>query len=284
VRRLSLRQRLGACALALIAAGLLTLDLTGGSLQNAHSGARGVMGSLYRGSDSVLGPVRRFIQGVPDAGRSSARIAALQRENAALRSQLATNSVDAATSAELARLRLAAGTAGLDVVPAHIIATGAGQGFDWTATIDVGTSSGIHLDQTVTSADGLVGRILRADASTSVVLLAADPSSGVGVRDTRTNQLGVASGNGLRGFTLSPLDPDTDVRVGDVLETGPVGASTYAAGLLVGTVSAVHRNGATVTATMRAAISPTAIDVVGVIRSTGQTTARGTDPVSVAGR
>jgi rod shape-determining protein MreC len=277
VRRLSFRQRLGALVLSAVAAGFLTLDLTGGSLHDAHSGARGLLGSLYRGTDSVFGPARRFVQGVPDAGQDSSRIAALQRENATLRAQLSANAQDATTSAELAKLQLAAGTLGSRVVAARVIAFGAGEGFDWTATINVGTSSGVNINQTVTSADGLIGRVLQAEASTSVVLLAADPKSGVGVRDLRNGELGVATGAGTAGFTVSPLDPVADLRVGDMLETGPAGSSTYAAGLQVGTITAVRTQDGAVTATVRPAMKPTEIDVVGVILSN-------TPPISQASK
>jgi rod shape-determining protein MreC len=259
-----------ALVLAALAACFVTLDLAGSNLHDAHSGARGVLGSLYRGSDSVLGPVRRFVQGVPDAGSNSQRISALEAENASLRAKLAAAGTDTATSTELAKLQLAAGTAGFTMVAAHVLAFGPGQGFDWTATIDVGRTSGVALDQTVTSGDGLIGRVVHADETTSVVLLAADPGSGVGVRDTRNGQLALATGAGAKGFTASPLDPAADIRVGDALETGPAGSSTYAGGLPLGTVTAVHTSAqGIVTLTVHPAMSPTAIDLVGVITAAG---------------
>ena len=112
--RLTRRQRLAAVALIVIAAGFIALDLTGSSLAEAHSGARGVLGSLYRGSDSVLGPVRRYLQALPGAGaRLGPGRASSQAQNAQLNGQLAADAADAQTSAELAKLQLAAGTAGL---------------------------------------------------------------------------------------------------------------------------------------------------------------------------
>ena len=87
--------------------------------------------------------------------------------------------------------------------------------------------------QTVTDGDGLVGRVLHADASTAVVLLAADPGSGVGVRDLRTGQLGVVTGAGRDGFTVPPAGPDARrCRSATALATGPAGASSYVAGLV----------------------------------------------------
>jgi rod shape-determining protein MreC len=268
VRRLTSRQRLAAVTLALIAAAFFVLDLSGSSLSQAHSGGRGVLGALYRGTDSVLGPVRRYTTALPGAAHDSARITTLENENAQLKSQLASSTDSAADSAQLAKLQLIAGGSGHPVVPARVIAFGPGQGFDWTATIDAGTTSHIAVDQTVTSAAGLVGRVLRADASTAVVLLAADPGSGVGVRDVRSGELLLATGAGTDGFSLSPLNPTADIKIGDQLETGPAGSSTFVAGLPVATITAVHANSAaSVTATASAAVKPTTVDLVGVIVS-----------------
>ncbi|MBV9592406.1 MAG: rod shape-determining protein MreC [Actinobacteria bacterium] len=274
MRRLTRRQRISAIALAVIAICFVTLDDAGGGLRNAHGGVRGAMGALYRSTDSVLGPTRRFVQGIPDVGSSRAEIDKLRRENTDLHRQLAASQAEAKSTAELNRLQLAADAGGLTIVPAKLIAFGPGEGFDWTATLDVGAGSGVAVDQTVTDGSAVVGRIIHVDSSSSVVLLAADPGSGIGVRDTRTGQLAVATGAGTAGFTLVPLDPSADLKVGDQLQTGPAGQSTYAAGLLVGTVIAVRASGdGTTQAALRAATSPTALDLVGVILHGGPNSA-----------
>ena len=78
MRRLTRRQRWAAIALALVALVFLTLDLGGSSLADAHGGVRGAFGALYRGTDSVLGPVKRFVQGVPGAASNQDRIDQLE--------------------------------------------------------------------------------------------------------------------------------------------------------------------------------------------------------------
>lgn len=275
MRSLTRRQRTAAIVLAVIALGFLTLDLGGGSLANAHSGVRGFFGSLYRGTDAVLGPARRWVQGVPSAGTNEAKIQDLRTENARLRGRLAAQEADARSSEQLSRLRLAAQD-GRRVLPARVVAYGPGQGFDWTVTLDAGRGDGVRVGQTVTDGAGLVGRVLTADADSSVVLLAADPGSGVGVRDTRSGELGVATGAGADGFSFSPLDPNAAIKVGDRLTTGPVRSSSFVSGLSVGTITSVRRSAdGTVTASVRATTSPTAVDIVGVIT---------TVPVSTAGR
>jgi rod shape-determining protein MreC len=269
-RNLTRRQRVSAIVLGIVALAFLTFDLGGGGLRDAHSGMRGVLGSLYRGTDAVLGPVRRFIEGIPSAGSNEATIEDLRHDNAVLRAKLADRAADRRTAAQLRRLHLSAEHSGQTILAARVIALGPGSGFDWTVTIDVGRSSGVRPGQTVTDGGGLVGRVLHADAASSVVLLAADPDSGVGVRDLRTGEVGVAHGAGTDGFTFTPLSPDAVVRVGDRLETGPVSSSSYVTGVAVGVVSSVRDStDGTVSATVDAAVSPSAVDIVGVILKAG---------------
>jgi rod shape-determining protein MreC len=266
VRRLTRRQRISALVLAAVALCFITLDLGGGALRNAHSGVRGALGSLYRGTDGMLGPARRWVEGVPSAGGNQAKIDNLRQENAQLRGRIAALKADRHTAGELAQLQRAADGSGNQLVPARVVGYGPGEGFDWTVTLDVGTGSGVRVGQTVTDGAGLVGRVLHADSSSSVVLLAADPGSGVGVRDLRNGELGLVTGAGADGFTFSPLSPGATVRVGDRLATGPNGATSYVAGVLVGTVRAVRSAAdGTVRAAVQPTSSPTAVDLVAVI-------------------
>jgi rod shape-determining protein MreC len=266
MRRLSRRQRISAIVLAAVAVCFITLDLGGGALRDAHSGVRGTLGALYRGTDSVLGPARRWLEGVPSAGTNKATIDELRSENAQLRGRIEQLERDQRAAAQLAGLQRVAATTGNRLLPARVIAYGPGQGFDWTVTLDVGTGDGVQVGQTVTDGAGLVGRVLHADSSSCVVLLAADPGSGVGVRDVRNGEIGVVSGQGAGGFRFTPLLPNATVQVGDELITGPNGASTYVAGIMVGTVRTVRTSAdGTVTATVQATTSPTAVDIVAVV-------------------
>lgn len=274
MRKLTRRQRVSAIVLAVLALSFITLDLGGGSLRDAHSGVRGTLGSLYRGTDAVIGPVRRWVEGVPSAGTHESEIRDLKAENARLRGRMNARHSDERTSKQVASLQRAADGANHVVLPARVIAYGPGQGFDWTVTIDTGRNDGVRVGQSVTDGSGLVGRVLHADSDTAVVLLAADPGSGVGVRDVRSGELGVATGAGGDGFAFAPLDPNASVRVGDVLITGPTGSTSYVTGLSVGTVTAVRTSAdGTISASVRPTTSPTAVDLVGVITDPGAATA-----------
>lgn len=273
--RMSRRQRLAAIVLAVLAVAFLALDITGAGLRSAHSGVRGALGSLYRGTDVVLGPVRRFVQGVPHASSNERRVRALEHTNAQLRHRLAVGQADRTTAAQLRKLGLAADAGRYRIVPARVLATSPAQGFEWTVTLDAGSSSGVRVGQSVTDGDGLVGRVLHADPSTAVVLLAVDPGSGVGARDRANGEVGIATGAGQDGFTFRPLAPTARLEAGDLLSTGPSGSSTYVPGLSIGTVRSVRvtADGVTV-ASIAPAVAASRLDLVGVILVGGQRGAR----------
>jgi len=283
MRRLTRRQRISAAALTALALFFISLDFAGGSLSDAHGGASGAMGSLYRGSDSVIGPLRRFVQGIPDVGQNRREIADLKQENAGLQRQLTATQADAATAKELARLQLQSDSTGWQLMPAKVIATTPSAGFEWTVTIDVGSREHVVVGQTVTDGVGLVGRIVSVHSTTSTVLLVCDPTSGVGVRDTRTGGLSLAKGSATNGLTATPIDGGADLKVGDQLVTGPAGKTTYAPGVVVGQVAAVHRSAdGTVSATVRPTGAQTGLNVVGVVLQTPRTVAR--QPITPAGQ
>jgi rod shape-determining protein MreC len=275
MRRLTRRQQLSATVLAVLALLFLSLDFAGGSLGGARGGATGALGSLYRGTDAVIGPARRFVQGVPDVAGDRSRLAQLRQQNLDLQRQLAAARADQATARKLAALQLRADSENWRILPARVIATSPGAGFQWTVTVDVGSRDRVLAGQTVTDGAGLVGRVLHVYPSSSVILLAADPASGVGVRDSRSGQLLLATGRGSAGLTASPLDDQPDVRKGDVLVTGPAGKTTYAPGLQVGTVTSVHTGAdGVMTAQLRPAAGLGALNLVGIVLLPQRTTAR----------
>ncbi|HEV2885464.1 MAG TPA: rod shape-determining protein MreC [Jatrophihabitans sp.] len=275
MRRLTRRQQLAAVVLAVLALLFISLDFAGGSLGGARGGATGALGALYRGTDAVLGPVRRFVQGVPDVGSNRREIARLEQRNAELQRQLAAAAADAATARQLHALQLQADTADWRMMPARVIATGPGAGFQWSVTVDVGSREHVQPGQTVTDGLGLVGRVVAVHSTTSVVLLAADPTSGVGVRDVRSGALLLATGGGSGLLSASALEDRVDVRVGDRLVTGPAGKTTYAAGVAVGVVTSVTTSAdGTVSARVRPVTRQAGLDLVGIILQAPRGTAR----------
>jgi rod shape-determining protein MreC len=275
MKRLTRRQRRAALALTVVAALFIASDALGASYADARGGVQGFFGALYRGTDSVFTPARRWMQALPHLGQDATTIARLRARVAMLQRQNATLLDAAGSSAQVRQLQLQATRGGYSVLPARVVAIGPGAGFDWTVTLDAGGSDKVKVGQTVIAGPSLVGRVVRVGATSSTVLLAADPGSGVGVRDQRNGQLGVVTGQGSGGFVFRPLDPNASPRVGDVLVSGPARTSTYVPGLTVGTVTSVESapTGA-VTAAVKAAVAPTSLDIVGVVLIGGTSTPR----------
>ena len=188
---------------------------------------------------TLVAPVGRFFGGLGDLNDSRRRIDQLEAQNADLARRLRESELTGARAEELRRLKLLAGAGQFGVLPATVTGLGPALGFEWAVTVDAGRRDGIRPDMTVVNADGLVGRVKDVTDSSAVVVLAVDPGSSVGVRLAGGRQLGLASGNGLGPLTFTPIDPQTRVKVGDRLLTGPYGGSTYVAGIPVGEVIAV---------------------------------------------
>ena len=275
MRRLTRRQQIAAILLTAVALLFISLDFAGGHLSGARGGATGALGSLYRGTDGVLGPVRRFVQGIPDVGRDRSEIARLQQQNLTLRRQLADQAADAETSRQLKALQLQSDSAGWTTMPARVLATGPGAGFEWTVTVDVGRRDGVSVGQSVTDGYGLVGRVVDVLPTTSVILLAADPTFGVGARDLRSGSLLLANGRAESGMSGSALQDKVDVRVGDRLSTGPAGQTTFVAGIEIGTVTRVttSTDGSSVVA-IRPTAPQTGLNLVGIVLAHSRTSAR----------
>lgn len=266
MRTFTSRQRRAAVALAVVAVLFCAFDVVGAPFAGARDGVQGFFGGLYRGTDSVLGPARTWVAELPRLGTDRATIASQRARIADLQRAATGRGQSATTAREVTRLQLQADRGGYRVLPAHVIALGPAGSFDWTVVLDAGSRDGLRVDQSVLSGPNLVGRIVRVSASSATVLLAADPDSGVGVRDQRSAQVGIAHGRGLSGYAFTGLNPVVAPKVGDLLVTGPAGKSSYVAGLTVGTVTGIHLQlDGTTQATVRPAVSPTTLDLVGVV-------------------
>lgn len=270
MRRVSRRQRLVLAVLVLVSITFIAVDARADAsapLRGLRYGAGSVLGPLQRAGAAVLSPVIGVARSVGSLSDDHAKAQRLAAENDKLREQLRAAALDRDRSQQLARLDLLAGLGRYTIVPAHVIALGPQPGFDWTATIDAGSHDGVHVDQTVVTGAGLVGRVKFVSPYTATVVLAIDVGSAVGSRLEGRQELGISSGNGQRPMRLQLLDPQAVVRVGDRLVTGPYGASSYAAGVPIGQVTAVTggSGGAARSAQVRPYVDFTALDVVGVV-------------------
>jgi rod shape-determining protein MreC len=101
--------------------------------------------------------------------------------------------------------------------------------------IDKGTSAGVEKDMAVITADGLVGRVLRAYGSSSQVLLINDQSSGVGVILDKSRLQGVIKGTAGGEVILEKVMTGEQVDPGDLIVTSG-GDQIFPKGITVGAV------------------------------------------------
>jgi rod shape-determining protein MreC len=122
-------------------------------------------------------------------------------------------------------------------VPAQVIST-TGSEFSRAIYIDKGTNDGIKQDMPVVRPEGIVGKVLRAFPSTSLVLLINDPTSGAGVILEKSRLQGILKGSSSGVTAMHNVMTDEKVQVGEAILTSG-GDGVYPKGLRVGTVGSV---------------------------------------------
>ncbi|POM27831.1 Cell shape-determining protein MreC precursor [Actinomadura rubteroloni] len=269
------RSVLGALIVAALV--LITVDYRGGEnspLRGLRDLGAAVFGPVERASAAVVRPVGNTFDAITDAPDQRRRAERLERENQRLRERIRAGAIDAGRARQLDRLLGTAGIGGYKIVAAQVIS--AGQGFEDTVTLDVGSSSGVRRDMTVMSADGLVGRVTRVGPATATVLLATDAASSVGARLEDTKEIGIVTGRGRRGLgdggatpmRFQLLDANATLKVGQRLVTlGSQGDSPYVPGVPIGVVDRIDRpeGGLSRTAHIRPFARFTSLDVVAVV-------------------
>jgi rod shape-determining protein MreC len=259
--------------LVAIAFALITVDIRGGEdspVDGARQAAAAVFGPVQSGMSAVVNPVGNAISAVRDSGERHDRLAALEKENAALKAELGSDDRNRSRLNQLNKMLKLAGRGQYGIKGAQVIAIGAAQGFSWTVTIDAGANDGIRRDMTVLNADGLVGRVTTVGPDTATVLLANDPDFTVGTRMEGSDELGFASGQGDRPLRVQLLNAKADVKKGDRLVTfGSQADRPFVPGVPVGVVSRVDPSGGDLTRTVYVTpyVSFTKLDIVGVVVS-----------------
>lgn len=254
-----------------VAFALITVDIRGGEnspVDGARQAAAAVFGPIENGLSGAVNPVGDAVSAVRDSGERHDRLAALEKENAALKAKLGSDDRNRSRLDQLNRMLKLAGQGQYGIKGAQVIAIGAAQGFSWTITIDAGANDGIKRDMTVLNADGLVGRVTTVGPDSSTVLLANDPDFTVGTRMEGSDELGFASGQGDRPLRVQLLNGKADVKKGDRLVTfGSQGDTPFVPGVPVGVVSRVDPSGGDLTRTVYVTpfVGFTKLDVVGVV-------------------
>jgi rod shape-determining protein MreC len=228
----------------------ITVDYRGGqSGPLAALGRAGLelMAPLQKAVTNLTRPIGNFFVGVAHLPSLEQENQRLRVDNAALR---AKTNLEATKDAEIARLQELLGISNTleaaDPIAAQVIGSGLSN-FDYTMTIDQGSTARVQVDDPVVAGPAiegqalLVGHVISVAPDASVVLLTIDRTSAVGSKLASSNATGLVQGQGQDDMTMSLVDPTTHATSEDyVLTSGyKTGDSCglYPPGLVVGQVS-----------------------------------------------
>ena len=264
------RTRLVLALLLLTAFTLITLDYRakgGGFFGSVRSTASSWFGPVERLAANIARPVRNAADAVGSIGSNHKKLHDAEETISRLQQELRARPFDQHRVDELNALLRVSSVGQYRLVPAQVIAVGAGSGFEWTATIDAGSMDGVKPDMTVLNGDGLVGRITVVGRSTSTVLLAIDPEFNVGVR-LPDGETGVVTGRQKKNMGFYLIDPSARVKPGDGLVTqGSKDQQPFVWGVPVGEVAMATSplSGQSQTGTVTPYVNFSALDLVGVV-------------------
>lgn len=268
---LSRRTRIALAVLVVASLTFVILDLRGGEgpMSSARSAISAVTGVLQKGASTVFSPVTSAGDWWSTWRNQASQIEELQKENSELRTLVRESENDRARADELDELLRVASVGRYRVVPAEVIAVGPAQDYAWTVTIDAGSLDGIERDMSVISGDGLVGRVIKVNQTSSTVLLLVDASSSVGGRVATTEEIGIVSGTGRQdSLDFQLLDPLAELVIGDALITfGSRNGRPYVPGVPIGEVVDITGTAGQLTriATIRPFANVSRLSVVGVV-------------------
>jgi len=105
--------------------------------------------------------------------------------------------------------------------------------------IDRGSDDGVKPNMAVVTPDGIIGKVLHVQATTSQVLEINDQTSGVGALLVKSRLQGVVKGTPAGDVVLNNIMADEKVEVGEVVTTSG-GDQIFPKGLTIGTVTAAN--------------------------------------------
>jgi rod shape-determining protein MreC len=261
---------------------VITLDFRGsgdGPLERAKDISTTVVAPIQRGLTAVFRPVGDFFSSLGDLSR-------LRAENQELETALedAESRLDRADAlaSENARLRddaeLAESWTEMETVAAEVIAT-VPANYRWAVKIDKGSIDGIEEDMAVVAPEGLVGKVIRADSNSSIVLLLIDPQAGARGRIEDKGFTGNIRGNGAdEPLSLRSVHPEANVNEGDEVVTSGFDDGIFPPSIPIGRV--ISASGESAALEQRIDIEPfvdfNALDFVRILLESGPRIDEGT--------
>lgn len=258
--------------LSLVMASLMTItiDFRGGRSGPFETvGSRlalTVVGPLQDAMSKVFHPIGAFFSGLAHIGSLEAENKRLRGENERLRSQTSQS-----LSFERERDRLAAllgleQRLGLRGVGASVIGESLSN-FEWSVTINRGTSDGVRTDMPVIADQGLVGRVTEVSSHWSKVMLIIDPRSAVASRLVSSGETGLLTGQARDAPIMDLVGPDAVVAANEQVVTSGYQNGLYPPDIPIGFVSSVYTRPGSLTKSIeiRPAVDFSSLEFVEVV-------------------
>jgi rod shape-determining protein MreC len=272
----------------LVSVSLLTITIDyrqgdSGPLAAIGSAALAIISPLQEAVSKVTHPIGNFFSTLTHLPSIRAENEHLRNQVADLESRLAIVSSNEDRVKELENLLQIQASLGKNVssTGALVIANGVSN-FEWTASINKGSSDGVKLDMPVVvggmdaTTARLIGHIVKVSPDYSIVQLIIDPDSAVAGRLEQSRQTGILTGQGGADLRMSLVDASTPVAPGELVTTAGyripgLASSLYPPGIVIGTVSRELDTPAALEkfVTVRPAVDFASLDYVLVILSSG---------------
>lgn len=280
LRHRSRNTRLLVVSLVAISLVTITVDYREGDrgpLSSAGDAALAVISPLQDAVSNVTRPIGNFFSTLVNLPEIRRENETLRNDLEALQEQFATATADQNRLNELEALLGLQESLGKKVqtTGAQVIANGVSN-FEWSITIDKGSSDGIAVDMPVLASAGLVGHVVRVSSNAADVQLIIDPDSAVAGRFETTDETGLLTGEGNQDMRMGLVDTTAQVEPGEKVVTAGyripgVATSLYPPNILIGEVSRVVSDPAALEkfVTMRPAVDFSTLDIVLVVLSDG---------------
>ena len=206
-----------------------------------------VMSPLFRTTEKIVTPVRKFSYRLKNAGKFEAEIEELKKQVNALKVENRSREEYIIENKRLKELlSLKDGMTDGRMVTARVISYEPNSWYD-TVVINKGENAGIDKDNAVITGLGVVGRVTEVGKNWAKVSTIINISNSVGVKLARTGDIGVVSGDAIlaenKQCRLEYLSNDKKLINGDILLTSGLGG-IYPSDLNIGKVIDIHSDSA----------------------------------------
>ncbi len=282
------RRRLVLALLVVLSLILLTAyfgEASSGGLHSVQRGFLTVVSPIQNGANKALKPVRDLIGWFGDTLHAKGQRDELRKQVDRLRKEVIADNAEKHSYRELLamyKLDNQLSISDYHPVTATVVAKSPNVWYS-TVTIDKGESSGVHVNDPVINAEGLVGKVAQAASDGAQVTLITDSSVGVSARIGTSGATGIVQPKvgDPNDLLLQYLPANTQANRGEyVVTSGTVSSpddSLYPPGIPIGQVTQINEESAYRSVNVHPLANLHNLDVVQVL-----TAARGSLPANLS--